>query len=263
MASPTSEPTSSMRCPMQFPTSSPAPSFGLICFDQEGFCTLFWVSQRNVFNATETRSIELLHEGYTAAFAPKAVETMTLCHIEVQELVDCFASDPFCVDFGVNVSDPNSQEGCTNCIDFSCNCTLTVTNVTGFPKHLARHTDTHGNGMTMDMRTLGPPIPLAFAATIQWQHPAPPPMFTPVEQPSVLPLPTTVLLDPTSSSVLCPCSISTVEPPHIPNAHGPHLLPSVSPLSGNNGGAATIVAVFALVWVWWVCSWECLCFSAW
>lgn len=182
--------------PTQQPSVSPTdlptdlPSFAEAFEDAADFrMTLLIHEPREEFNDTETTLLEDLLISYTDVFAPSAIDVDTSCFVQDQSLVDCSASNPLCTAWGVNVSDPDSLVGYLNDIDFRCEYSSRVSDVTGFPDQLALYTDQNLDLITDQMINLGLPVIRANAASTRTDKTALP-TLSPVEAPTVSPVPT-------------------------------------------------------------------------
>lgn len=254
---PTINPTAAPSvAPSDFP--SQLPSYNEPFFDQADFRTIILVSQREQFNETEEELISMLYESYTDDIAPEAIRTRTLCQIKNQDVVDCFESNSFCTDWGVNVSDPNSLEGYTNYLDFSCNYTSTVTNVTGYPDRLARYTDSNAGLVTVQMQQLDLPVIRANAAAVRRPPPTESPTSSPVAAPSVSIAPTPVPRFPTAMPSFANETTGTEIPTFLPTNSvralpsgnptvGRTLSPSLAIPANDDGGSSNAVIVGVVV----------------
>ena len=240
--------------PSDFPSQTP--SYSDAFFDRAGFRTILLVSQREQFNESEEVLISTLYESYTENFAPEAVRTKTVCEIENQDVVDCFVGNSFCTDWGVNVSDPNSQEGYTNYVDFFCNYTSPITNVTSYADRLARFADFNGDLISSQMQALDLPVIRAGAAAIRSPPPTASPTEAPVAAPSISPAPTPrgptampSFANPTETEMPT-FSAATEVPTHLPTNPGATNGPTSSPtdtVESSSGGSANGVIVGVVV----------------
>ena len=253
--SPTLSPTASARptstpsnAPTVVPTAAPSnspsssPSYAVAFTSFGNFRIPLLISEREIFNATEISNFEQLMTNYTYVFAPNAISTTSLCRFRSQTLIDCSTSDPRCTLSGVNVSDPNSQEGYITDVDFFCNYTSRITNVTNFPSRLTTFTDQQNTRVTNDMKALGLPVLRTFAANPRTDVTARP-TTSPVAAPSVSPAPTKVPtgvptpgITPTVSPTLRPSTMIIVPPIDIPTD------PPVVTDGGGGGGSAGVIS---------------------
>lgn len=139
--------------PSDIPSQIPSSSEAFVA--QESYRLTLLFVERDDFNDTEVVLLELLLASYTDDFAPENVRTTTMCRVDGQNLFDCAINDPQCTFPALNASDPDSPQLFLNDVDFFCNWTSSVTDVTTYPERFATFASLNVDTVTDNLQALG------------------------------------------------------------------------------------------------------------
>jgi len=187
-------------------------------------------------NATSQTLVANQLASYTPEYRPEAERVTTFCIITAQTPFPCFGSDDQCQ--VPNASVPISNLFLTD-VDYDCEWSSRVTNVTGYTQGFTRHINTNLESVAMDMEALYVDVLNVFETRatpniVPSDRPSTTPTQTPTNQPTDAP----VTSAPTSSPTLSPSSAIPSEMPSLlpslaPSTFAPTAMPQESPTGGS------------------------------